>query len=226
MHGYLSSYKSFYNQIKFFGRDFEVAGLDLKGFGDNAVMEQPYSLGDYVEEVKEFMYKNGIEKPSVIAHSFGARIALKAASCDKDLFGKLVFTGAAGLKPKVTFRKAVKKTVFSVLKKFVPKEKLSLFYSKDYNALSPVMRESFIKIVNEHLDDRLKFIENPTLIINGKKDKETPPYMAKRLKAGIKNSKLVFIENAGHFCFIDAPAKFNSEVKEFLLENYVSDRYR
>ena len=67
--------------------------------------------------------------------------------------------------------------------------------------------------------------ENLKIFINGIKDKETPPYMAKRLKAGIKNSKLVFMENAGHFCFIDAPAKFNSEVREFLLENYVSDRY-
>lgn len=226
MHGYLSSGASFYRQIKFFGREFEVFAPDLKGFGDNPNMEYPYSLSDYIEEVKEYMYKKGIVKPSVIAHSFGGRIAIKAASGDKNLFDKLVLTGAAGLKPKRTFKKTVKKTVFSVLKKFVPKEKLSAFYSEDYKALSPVMRESFIRIVNEYLDDRLRFIENPTLIINGEKDKETPPYTAKRLKAGIRNSELVFVKNAGHFCFIDAPAKFNSEVREFLLEDYVSDRFR
>ena len=79
------------------------------------------------------------------------------------------------------------------------------------------MKESFIKIVNEHLDSLLGGIYNKTLIINGKNDRETPLYMAKRLNLGIKNSKLVIIENAGHFCFIDKSDKFNMEVREFLL---------
>ena len=180
-------------------------------------MPYPYSLSDYVSEVKEYIYANNLKNPSVIAHSFGARIAIKTASEDKGLFDKLVLTGAAGLKPKLTLKKAVKKSAFNVLKRFIPREKLAKFYSKDYNALSPVMKESFKKIVNEHLDDRLKHITNKTLIIFGKKDKETPLYMAKRLKAGISDSKLVVLDNAGHFCFIDKPNKFNMEVEEFLL---------
>ena len=99
---------------------------------------------------------------------------------------------------------------------FITKEKLSAFYSKDYNALSPVMKESFKLIVSEHLDDRLCKIQNQTLIVYGTRDKETPPYMAKRLENGIKNSKTLMLD-AGHFCFIDKPHKFNMEVKEFLL---------
>ena len=190
---------------------------DLKGFGDNADMPYPYSLNDYVEEVKEYIYAENLKNPSVVAHSFGARIAIKAASEDKELFGKIVLTGAAGLKPKTTLKKTVKKTTFNLLKRFIPREKLTKFYSSDYNALSPVMKESFKKIVSYHLDDRLKYIDNETFIIFGENDKETPLYMAKRLHAGIKNSKLSVIKDAGHFCFIDKPNKFNMEVKEFLL---------
>ncbi len=190
---------------------------DLKGFGDNADMPYPYSLDDYINEVKEYIYKHGLKKPSVIAHSFGARIAIKAASEDGGLFNKLVLTGAAGLKPKNTLKKTVRRTVYRVLKRFVPKEKLSRLFSADYNALSPVMKESFKKIVSEYLDDRLKDINNPTLLVFGAKDKETPLYMAKRLNKGIGKSRLLIIENAGHFCFIDKPNKFNMEVKEFLL---------
>ena len=217
LHGYLSGGKSFYYQTRFFERDFNVFAPDLKGFGVNADMPYPYSLSDYVNEVKEYIYCRNLKKPSVIAHSFGARIAIKAASEDKELFDKLVLTGAAGLKPKLTLNKAVKKTLFNVLKRFIPREKLAKFYSKDYNALSPVMKESFKKIVNEYLDDRLKYILNPTLLIFGIKDKETPLYMAKRLRAGISDSRLSVIKDAGHFCFIDKPNKFNMEVKEFLL---------
>ncbi len=180
-------------------------------------MEYPYALSDYLEEVKEYMYKFGIVQPSVVAHSFGARIVIKGASEEKQLFNKLVLTGAAGLKSKPTVKRTLKKLAFNVAKKFFSKEKLTRFYSSDYNNLSPIMQKSFIKIVTEHLDDRLEYIENPTLLVFGDKDRETPLYMAKRLNRGIKNSKLLVIKGAGHFCFIDSPIKFNGEVREFLL---------
>ena len=217
MHGYLSSGKSFSCQRAFFERDFEVFTPDLKGFGDNAGMDYPYSLDDYLNEVREYCYKKGIERPFVVAHSFGGRIALKGASNDQNFCSKLVLTGCAGLKPKKTIKKLAKKTAFNLLKNFLPREKLAKFYSPDYVGLSATMKESFKLIVGETLDDSLQKITVPTLIIFGEKDKETPLYMAKRLHKGIKNSSLSIYSGAGHFCFIDKPLKFNLEVREFLL---------
>ena len=219
LHGYLSSGKAFYNQLKFLSKDFDVYAPDLKGFGDNAGMEKPYSLDDYIEEVENYKQKHSIVCPHVIAHSFGGRIAIKAASKNPDFCNKLVLTGAAGLKPKFALNKAVKKATFNVLKKFIDKSKLSAFYSKDYNLLDSVMKESFKLIINENLDGVLNKIQTPTLLIFGKEDKETPLYMAKRYHKGLINSQLVVIKNAGHFAFIDKPHKFNREVEEFLLRN-------
>lgn len=217
MHGYLSCKESFAYQYDFFERDFNVYKFDFTGFGENKEMLKPYSLDDYVNELLEFIDKNRLYKPSVVAHSFGGRVAIKTAVKHKDLLGKLVLTGSAGLKPKPTIKKVVKRTAFKLLKPFVKKDKLAVFYSKDYRALNPIMQQSFKLIVNEHLDHLLPEIENQTLIINGVLDKETPPYMARRLKKLIKNSRLEFIDGAGHFCFIDKPHKFNTEVREFLL---------
>ena len=217
LHGYGSFGKSFAPQIAFFKKDYNVYYPDMKGFGENKDMPYPYSLGDYAEEIKEYMSRNGIEKPCVVAHSFGARVAIKLAAENGEIFDKIVLTGAAGLKPKFSLKKAIKKTIFGIATKFVPKRKLSAFYSKDYRALSPVMKESFVKIVNENLDGLISHVKNPTLIIFGDKDKETPLYMAKRLNSGIENSKLVIFNGAGHFAFLDKPMKFNAEVKEFLL---------
>ena len=87
---------------------------DLKGFGDNQGMPYPYSLDDYIQEVKEYIYAKGLTSPHVIAHSFGGRIAIKAASQNADIFSKLVLTGAAGLKPKNTLKKRVKKATFNL----------------------------------------------------------------------------------------------------------------
>ena len=217
LHGYLSRGSSFYNQIKYFERDFDVYAPDLKGFGDNVGMQFPYSLDDYVEEIKEYCCKNDIVSPHVIAHSFGARIAVKAVATEKLEIDRLVLTGAAGLKPKNTVKKTAKKVCFSILKKFIPKQKLAFFYSKDYLALDPIMKESFIKIVNENLDGYLSAVKNKTLLIFGDRDRETPLYMAKRYVCGLQNNRLIILKGAGHFAFIDKPNKFNVEVKEFLL---------
>ena len=116
-------------------------------------------------------------------------------------------------------KKRIKKLTFNILSKFIDKKKLTKFYSKDYLALNPIMQQSFVKIVNEHLDYTLNGISNKTLIIFGEDDRETPLYMAKKLNKNIKNSNLIIIKNAGHFCFIDKPLAFNKAVEDFLLNN-------
>ena len=217
LHGYLSSGKSFVYQTNFFSRDFEVFAPDLKGFGQNTDMKTPYSLDDYIDEVGEYVYKNGLDNPYIVAHSFGGRIAIKGIATERIQAKKLVLTGSAGLKPKNSIKKIYKKACFNLLKKFIKKERLERFYSKDYLALNDIMKQSFIKIVNEHLDGYLDKLNIRTLIINGSLDKETPLYMAKKLNKNIKDSKLIVLKGCGHFCFIDKPNKFNMEVKEFLL---------
>ncbi len=217
LHGYLSSPQSFAYQLDYFAKDFTVFAPSFKGFGDNLGMQKPYALDDYVLDLIKYFNDNGIIRPHVIAHSFGARVILKALYAQPDLVDKLVLTGAAGLKPKRTFKKTAKKFAFNLLKRVVKREKLKGFYSKDYLALDSVMKESFKMIIKENLDFTLSSITNKTLIVFGKGDKETPLYMAKRFNKNIKDSRLIVIDNTGHFCFIDKPHKFNLEVREFLL---------
>ena len=190
---------------------------DLKGFGENQGMDHPYSLDDYLSEVVSFLDENGIVKPHVIAHSFGGRIALKLAYKRPNLFDKLVLTGCAGLKPKRSLKYHLKRACFRISKPFLKDKKPKAFYSSDYLSQSGVMRESFVKIINEHLDYTLPYIKNKTLLVFGDMDKETPLYVAKKLKNGIKDSRLITVKGAGHFCFVDEPEKFNWEVREFLL---------
>ena len=113
LHGYLSSGSSFYYQTQFFKQYFNVYAPDLKGFGENKDMPYPYSLDDYVNEVSEYINKNSIVCPFVIAHSFGARIVLKGLSDKKFNFSKVVITGGAGLKPKFRLKKTIKKAQFN-----------------------------------------------------------------------------------------------------------------
>lgn len=213
----MSNKESFNLQIDCFAKYFRVIAPDLTGFGESESMPYPYSLDDYVNSVKKLIDCLGVSEYDVIAHSFGARVAIKLAIADIRL-KKLVLTGAAGIKPKRKFSYYVKIYSYKFLKKLFPKAEFKNFGSSEYKSLNSVMKKSYVKIVNEHLNGVLYKVKNKTLILSGSDDVETPPYTQKRLNKGINNSVLYFIKGAGHFAFVTAPYQFNFTAREFLLE--------
>ena len=58
---------------------YRVVNLDLPGFGDSVPLKKPMSIKEYAMFVRKLMAELGIEDPIIIAHSFGARIALRYA---------------------------------------------------------------------------------------------------------------------------------------------------
>ncbi len=215
LHGYLSCKESFIYQTEVFSKKYRVIAPDMTGFGNSDKMEYPYSLDDYVNEIYSLITSLKLESYSIVAHSFGVRVAIKLSLKDKRV-DKLVITGGAGLKPRRSLKYYFKVYSYKVLKLFLKKDKLKNFGSSDYKKLSPVMKESFIKIVNEHLDGVANKINNQTLILHGELDRETPLYLAKRFNKKIKNSTLKIIKGAGHFAFIDDPNAFNFYLSGFL----------
>jgi pimeloyl-ACP methyl ester carboxylesterase len=77
------------------------------------------------------------------------------------------------------------------------------------------MKQTFIKVVNEHLDYLLGDITVPTLILWGKSDKETPIYMAKKFHKNLKNSTLYIFEG-GHYSYVDSYIETCLKMEEFL----------
>ena len=97
---------------------------------------------------------------------------------------------------------------------FVKKEKLKSFGSDDYKALPPCMKKTFVNVVNQDLKNYFNKINGKVILFWGKDDKITPIYMAKKMNKLIKNSQL-FIENGGHFCYLENSFLFNNKVLEF-----------
>lgn len=88
--------------------------------------------------------------------------------------------------------------------------------SSDYAQLHGVMREVFVKTVREYLDHTLPEINHDVLLLWGEKDDAAPLYQAERMQKGIKNAALVTISNAGHYAFLDQPARFKAIMKSYL----------
>lgn len=215
MHGYLSNKESFNYQIEFFSRSFRVIAIDITGFGESKKLPFAYSLDDYVDDIKKVLINLGISNYYLIAHSFGGRIAIKLATSSLSP-NKLILTGSAGLKPKRTLKYRFKIAYYKLIKRFLSENAKSKFGSVEYKNLKGFDKQSYLKIVNEYLDEYLNKIKCNTLIIFGKDDRETPIYMAKKLSEKITNSTLFLLENAGHFCFVEKAVEFNLIANEFL----------
>lgn len=215
LHGYNSSKESFFYQFQGIS-GYDLLAPDLAGFG-RSELAAPYGVGDYVEWVKTFLDKLELSSVNIVAHSFGARVAIKLAANFPDRVKKLVIVGGAGLK-KQSAKNSKKIKRYRQIKKFFPKFAERHFGSSDYRSLSPMKKESFKKIINEDLRGDAARIEAKTLLIYGENDRETPfEEEGVTFNKLIKNSRLVKTEG-GHFCFSEHPLTFNELVGKFLTE--------
>lgn len=76
------------------------------------------------------------------------------------------------------------------------------FGSKDYNALDADMRQTFSKVVNHDLAPLLKEIHQPTLLVWGDQDTETPLWMGQQMEKEIPDAGLVILEGGTHFAYL------------------------
>ena len=70
--------------------------------------------------------------------------------------------------------------------------------------------------IRHNLGEELNQIQQPTLLIWGKNDIVTPPFVAEEFKKLIPNSQLYFIDKCGHAPMMEVPVEFNSILEKFL----------
>ena len=214
LHGYLSCKESFYPQIGYFSRHFRVTAPDFPGFGKSDRIPDAWSVGDYADWLEGFFKEQGIVFPYVIAHSFGGRVALKCLA--RGLIDRAVLTGCAGIVRKRTMAYRIRVGGYRLVKRVSPRFAEAHFGSREYRSLSPLMRESYKKIVNEDLREEAGRIARPVLYLYGERDKETPLSSGRILHECTAGSKLAVFKGCGHFAHLEEPLLFNLAAEEFL----------
>ena len=223
--------------------------------GDTGHLDHLGSLGDFDDRVlgeeqheeqhephhkphhkaqNEARRKVQAQKADVLVHSFGCRVLLPMLADERDrhLFGKIVVTGGAGLKPKRTLSFYAKswavklmKAPYSVLPATARERGLARLRqsalwkrlgSSDYQRLSGPMRESFVRTVTDHLDSLLPAIGHEMLLVWGEEDEATPVWMGEKMEAKIPGAVLVKMPGAGHYAFLDKPENFQAIIRAYL----------
>lgn len=204
LHGWGGSVSAFLFAAKRFCPSHRVTVIDFPGFGKSEEPGEPYDVPRYADDVLTLLRHLGVEKADFVGHSFGGRVCLELAAKHSYIVRKLVLVDSAGLKPRRGLKYYVRVGLHKLLRKMGLK---GLGGSSDYKVLSPIMRETFKRVVNYDQTPLLKDINCATAIFWGDSDTETPAYMAYKLENGIADSKIFWL-SGGHFAYAEDFERF------------------
>lgn len=232
LHGWGCTHDIFRSLHAALEKNFKVYALDFPGFGESTVPPVVWGVEDYTRMLEIFIREQGIENPILLGHSFGGRVALLYSS--RNPVRKVILADAAGIRPRRSVEYYVKVYSYKLYKKILPllvgrkkaEQQLEAYRKKagseDYRNVSGMMRNIFVKVVNEDLRHVMPRIAAPVLLIWGENDTATPVGDAKMMNKRIKDSGLVVFKNAGHYSFLDKPYDFMAVIDSFLSDDRVT----
>lgn len=211
LHGW-SQTKEVWNNILPAFKKFTIFAVDLPGFGQSALPKTTYTIDNYAVILKKIINKMHIDKCTIIAHSFGGKIAVKYAAKNPKRLEKLVLYSTNLHFSKTPFIIRVISSTF--FKKFVHVYLNLLKKSqKRFDMLLQIYINTHKNIVFIH---DIKRIKQPTLLIAGKYDFITPPKCAFETNRLLINSRVVLFDNSTHFAHLEEKEKFINELSIFL----------
>jgi len=231
LHGWGCSIEVFDPVARALAPSFKAITIDFPGHGQSSLPPHAWHVSDFLDNTLQFMDALGLEKPHLVAHSFGGRVSIKMAAEQPHRAGRIVLTASAGVPTHASLKLSLRKGLGKLAGKlqstargipgadpFVTKINRALLpklASRDYNAAGP-LRETLVHVINEDLTGWLPRIQSPVLLLWGANDTETPLASGETMASLIPNSELVVFPNAGHFPFVDEANKFNLHMLRFL----------
>jgi pimeloyl-ACP methyl ester carboxylesterase len=196
------------------GKGLRVYVPDLPGFGQTPPPPSTWSVHDYANFLLRYLDANRLDRVHLFGHSFGGRLSLVLGAEHPARIQKIVLADSAGVPPRrdplADARLRLYKGVRDGLKNVGLSglsEQLRGWYNQQYGSAdfksAGVLRDTFVKVVNENLLPYAARIKAPTLMIWGADDEDTPLWQAQQLEKTIPDAGLVVYENAGHYSYLD-----------------------
>ncbi|HET8908604.1 MAG TPA: alpha/beta hydrolase [Ktedonobacterales bacterium] len=227
--------QSWRRQIDALSDEFTVVAWDMPGCGQSSDPPENFLATDYANCLAACIDTLELTQPHVLGLSFGSVLALELYRRFPKVPRSLVLASAyagwvSSLSPEAVEQR--RRLIFSSLD--LPPEQWarqwspSMLSDKAPPALFEEVEASLSRFHQEgqrrlieafaqqDLRDVLPHISVPTLLVYGEKDSRSPLNVAHDMHASIPNSRLVVIPDVGHMCNIEAPERFNAEVRQFL----------
>ena len=224
LHGWGTSLDTFGAMIEDLKRQFRITAFDFPGHGGSDMPPVTWAVDAFVGLTLGVMAELGIERASVLGHSFGGRVAIKLAAAYPEMVDRLVLVDSAGVPPPQTIKRRLKRVASKSANTIgrlgrpgqaVRRATVRRIASPDYKAAGP-LRDTFLAIVGEDLRPVLPRIKAPTLLVWGESDDDTTLADAHTMEKLIPGARLLVLKNAGHFSYLDQYGRFRLAIVSFL----------
>jgi 2-hydroxy-6-oxonona-2,4-dienedioate hydrolase len=226
LHGLFGALSNFEGIINRFSDNYNVV-VPMLPIYELPILE--VSVSGLVDFVNRFVTYKGYDKVNLLGNSLGGHIALLYALGYPERISSITLTGSSGLFESAFGTAFPKRGDYEYIKK----KTADTFY--DPAVASQELVDEVFGIVNDrgkairvvataksavrhNLGDKLKNIKAPTLLIWGKQDNVTPPFVGEKFHELIANSRLHFIDKCGHAPMMEKPNDFNELLEAFLRE--------
>lgn len=224
LHGLFGALSNFSDLIEKFRQTHKVVVPLLPLFDLDILHTSVTGLAKFVTQ---FIEHKKFEKVHLLGNSLGGHVGLVYVLKHPEKVKSLILTGSSGLFENAMGDSYPKRGDYEYIKN----KTAQTFY--DPAMATPALvdevfeitrnRIKVIKIIalaksaiRNNLGDELKEIKQPTLLIWGKNDIVTPPFVAEEFHKLISSSELHFIDKCGHAPMMEVPDEFNSILEKFL----------
>jgi 2-hydroxy-6-oxonona-2,4-dienedioate hydrolase len=232
IHGLADDSTVWHSIIPALSARFRVIALDQIGFGRSDKPLLNYRVSTFVDFLDGLMAELKIERASLIGNSLGGWVAAACALAHPERVDRLILSDAAGY---AALAKTMDSRALTALR-FASREDIRYlgpltFHDKRfYKNIDLAFKERMTagdsytdgQVVDsiirgdDVLDNRLRTINRPTLIIWGREDKLIPFRFAERFHQEIANSRLRIIDDCGHVPQVECPSEYAAAVLQFL----------
>ena len=248
IHGFGQSHYSFVHQLNSdLADDYFFVTFDLRGHGASG---KPWTPDDYAahsiwaQDVAAVISATGIERPVVVAWSYGTLVAMDYIReyGDGGFAGIILTGGQGGLKPLrmpstddpaaaeyqqvrvlqqspdlIDNIRAGERVIDLLTASPLPEPERELFRSIGLMLPAYVRRAiAQRRLDNQDMADRLSL---PVWFVLGEKDNPFQLEDAAEIAAARDNVRLTIYENAGHSVFVEQPQRFNADLRRFAEDN-------
>ncbi|MEP1445966.1 MAG: alpha/beta hydrolase [Paraglaciecola sp.] len=224
IHGWSSDSRYWMKQLAPFGKDYKIITIDLAGHGNSSSNRKDYTINSFAKDIRAVIEREDLNNVILIGHSMGGSIVATAVQYIpnrvKGIIGIDTFHDVSSKRPQkaidallTPFSANYKKTMgvfvarlFSEktnegLKRWISHDMTSAPKSVAVSAISHFMQQ----FITGDSASVFKDITIPVISINAKQR----PTNETGNKETIKNYRLVYIAETGHFPMLEKPQEFN-----------------
>jgi 3-oxoadipate enol-lactonase len=214
--------------------EFTVVTYDLRGTGGSERPPGPYSLDDFVGDLRTLVESLELERPALVGHSFGGSIVLAYAARHPDGVSAVVSVGGPVVLPEPgqqgmrdRAELVEREGMAAVAETVATNGTAPSFRERDpegYDALvamlaanDPGTYAATCRVIAAmDLRPELGRVTAPVLLVAGDRDGVVPPPTLEEIAQALPNAVKRAVEDCGHNLTVEQPEVLVEEVRSFL----------